>query len=165
MRQIDISLLHEHLVYCPDTGCIYSRTTRGNIFAGKKLGTTGNGGYMTIHVCKVTMYFHRIAFAMHYGYWPEIVDHIDGDVTNNCAANLRASNKFFNARNASSKKGNRFRGACKRKNGWEVSIRSNGKQLWIGKFKNEVEAAFHYDMASLKHHGEHGRRNFLPLVI
>ena len=165
MRQIEISKLHEHLIYNPLNGCIYSKTQRGNIRAGKKLGTVGTGGYMTINVCKVTMYFHRIAFAMHNGYWPEMVDHIDGNVLNNKADNLRASNKIFNARNAASKNGNKFRGACKRPHGWEVFIRSNNRQIWIGIYKNPIEAAFNYDLASLQHHGEHGRRNFLPLVI
>ena len=49
--------------------------------------------------------------------------------------------------------------------GWEVFIRSKGKQIYIGRFKNEIEAAYAYDLASLEHHGEHGRRNFLPLVV
>jgi hypothetical protein len=165
MRQIDIALLHQHLIYEHNSGRIINRTQRGNIPVGKVLGTSTGGGYMTLNVCGVTMYCHRVAFAMHNGFWPEMVDHIDGDVANNKASNLRASNKILNARNAASKNKNKFRGACKRRYGWEVFIRSNGKQIWLGNFKNEVEAAFRYDLASLEHHGEHGRRNFLPLVI
>lgn len=164
MRKIKIDLLHINLIYEADTGNIFSRTSRGNVKAGSKLGSVQGNGYMTIHLCKVTMFFHRVAFAMHNGFWPEMVDHIDGDITNNRADNLRAADAVINARNAAPKRGARFRGTFKRANGWDVSISAEGKQIWIGKFKSEIEAAFHYDMASLRHHGDHGRRNFLPFV-
>lgn len=34
---------------------------------------------------------HRVVFALTYGYWPETVDHIDGDTLNNNPLNLRAA--------------------------------------------------------------------------
>ena len=165
MRTIDINLLNQHIAYDANTGEIFSKQSRGNIKAGKKLGTKSNDGYMTVHVCGTTMYFHRVAFAFHNGYWPEMVDHVNGDRSDNRAINLRASNKSLNAKNASAKFGHRFRGACKRPFGWEVFIRSAGKQIYVGSFKSEFEAAYAYDMASLQYHGENGRRNFLPLVV
>jgi hypothetical protein len=165
MREIDIDVLNKHLTYNPSTGEIHSLTSRGNIKAGKKLGTMTGEGYMTIHVCGITLYFHRAAFALYHGYWPEMVDHVNGDKSDNRIANLRASNKTLNARNAKSKTPGRFRGACKKTNFWEVFIRSEGRQLYVGRFKTEVEAAYAYDMASLTHHGDHGRRNFLPFVV
>jgi len=165
MRTLDIKILRDAVIYDADSGEIYSRHSRGNIKAGKRLGTNAGEGYKTIHIHGVTLYFHRAAFAIHNGYWPEMVDHINGDRLDNRACNLRASNKIFNARNAAPKNGNRFRGACMRPFGWEVLIRFNGKQIYIGRFKNEMEAAYAYDMASLKYHGKHGRRNFLPLVV
>ncbi len=165
MRKIDVEILKKNLAYNPATGEIHSLTSRGNIKAGKKLGTPCGNGYMTINVCGQTMYFHRVAFAMHNGYWPEMVDHMNGNTSDNRALNLRASDKYFNARNAAPKRGNRFRGACKRPSGWEVLIRAQGNQIYIGCFKSEIEAAYAYDMASLEHHKEHGRRNFLPLVV
>lgn len=165
MRQIDIKILKEHVHYDPLTGEMYNLKNRGNIKAGKRLGTPASGGYMTINVCGTTLYFHRVAFAIHHGYWPEMVDHKNGDRSDNRIENLRASNKFFNARNAAPKYGRRFRGANKRENGWGVCIRSERKQIYIGTFKSEIEAAYAYDLASLKHHGDHGRRNFLPLVV
>lgn len=165
MRTIDINLLKENLVYDASTGEVFSKTSRGNIKAGKKLGAPRGDGYMTLDVCGKTLFFHRAVFAMYHGFWPEMVDHINSDRSDNRIENLRASNKFLNARNARPKAGNRFRGACKRTFGWEVFIRSNGKQLYVGRFKTEFEAAYAYDLASLEHHGEHGRRNFLPLVV
>jgi len=160
---MDIEILKSELQYELETGNIYSIKSRGNVKAGKMLGAQ-RGQYKTIDLHGKTMLFHRVAFAIHYGYWPEMVDHINGDTNDNRAINLRASNKFLNPQNSKPKNGNRFRGACKRKNYWEVSIRHEEKQIYIGRFKNQVEAAYAYDMASLKYHGEHGRRNFLPLV-
>ena len=164
-REIDIKILHQNLFYDAENGKIYTLCSRGNIKSGKELGTLKGDGYKTLNLLGQTFYFHRVAFAMRNGFWPEMVDHINGDTEDNRAINLRASNKYFNSQNASAKKCARFRGACKKPFGWEVFIRSKGKQIYIGRFKNEIEAAYAYDLASLEHHGEHGRRNFLPLVV
>lgn len=165
MRTIDIELLKSNLLYKQETGEFFSRTSRGNIAAGKKLGTKADGGYMTLNVGGTTLYFHRAVYAYHHGLWPAMVDHINGDRSDNRIENLRASDKKTNARNAAAKKGARFRGANKRASCWEVSIRTDEKQLYIGRYKSEFEAAYNYDLASLAHHGKFGRRNFLPLVV
>ena len=47
---------------------------------------------------------------------------------------------------------------------FEVRLRYGGTQHLIGIFKNDVEAAYAHDMASIKFHGEFGNRNFLPFV-
>lgn len=163
--QTDLQVFRDELTYNSDTGKIYSIRARGNIKAGKELGTSKGDGYKTLDLHKKTYLFHRVAFAMHYGFFPEMVDHINGDKKDNRAINLRASNKLLNARNAVAKNGNRFRGACRRGNRWEVLIRHNGKHIYIGRFKSEIEAAYAYDMASLQYHGVYGKRNFLPLVV
>ena len=163
--QKDLDVLRNELNYNPDTGKIYSLRSRGNIKAGKELGTFNGAGYKTLNLYGKTYYFHRVAFAMCNGFWPEMVDHLNGNREDNRAINLRASNKYLNARNAASKMGNRFRGACSRNGKWEVAIRHDGKQMYIGRFKNQIEAAYAYDMASIQYHGEYGRRNFLPFVV
>jgi hypothetical protein len=60
------------------------------------------------------------------------------------------------------KTSSRFVGACfeKRYSRWVVSIEHKGKTYWIGRFKNEVEAAKAYDRAALKFRGEFARTNF-----
>ena len=163
--ETDLQAFKSELQYNPETGEIYSLRKRGNVKAGKKLGSSKGDGYKTLDLHKKTYFFHRVAFAMHYGFFPEMVDHINNDREDNRAINLRASNKLLNARNALPKNGNRFRGACRRNNIWEVLIRHEGKHISIGRFKSEVEAAYAYDMASLQYHGEYGKRNFLPFVV
>lgn len=132
MRTIDINLLRSNLQYNPDTGEVFSLVSRGNVKQGKKLGTKADGGYMTINVCGVTLYYHRAVFALHHGYWPEMVDHINGDRSDNRIENLRASDKKMNARNAAPKNGARFRGANKRGNCYEVLIRTDQKHIYVG---------------------------------
>ena len=165
MRKVDIDILRKHLLYNHETGDIYSRTSRGNVKVGKKLGTLSGNGYMTIHVCGITLYFHRAAFALYHGFFPDMIDHINGDRLDNRIINLRPADSLLNARNARAKYGKRFKGIFKRSDCWQVSIRSNKKQLYIGRFNSEIEAAYAYDMASIIYHGDCGKRNFLPFVI
>lgn len=40
---------------------------------------------------RVHLYAHRVVFALLHGYWPETVDHIDGNTLNNTPSNLRAA--------------------------------------------------------------------------
>lgn len=42
---------------------------------------------------------HRIIFFLCYGYWPEIVDHIDQDKSNNRPSNLREATASLNGHN------------------------------------------------------------------
>ncbi len=97
----------------------------------------------------------------------EIVDHINGNSLDNRRQNLRLVNAKQNTWNSAGKRNtkSKFKGVSWSVKSWKVSIRVAGKVIYVGKFKNEVEAAYRYDLASLKHHGEYGRRNFLPLVL
>lgn len=106
----------------------------------------------------------------------QIVDHWNGDTLDNRRENLRLVDWYGNARNQSKKRRNnggvsctsRFKGVSidARVNKWQVKIRcADGVRRSVGNFHNEVEAAFAYDVASLREHGEFGRRNFLPLVV
>jgi hypothetical protein len=70
----------------------------------------------------------------------------------------------LNSAKKPSKYNNRFRGIQKKARGFSSQIRVDGKIVWLGTFSTDVEAAYKYDLASLEHHGEYGRRNFLPFV-
>jgi hypothetical protein len=108
-------------------------------------------------------FLHRLLMNAKAG---QIIDHIDGDPLNNCRANLRIVDATQNARNAvkGNRAGSRFKGVTNHPDGWHARIWSGEKNLHLGKTQNEVQAAYWYDIASLERHGEHGRRNFLPLV-
>lgn len=95
-------------------------------------------------------------------------DHKNGDGLDNRRDNLRIATHRQNALNSIKHKVgvSRFKGLyyVARIDCWRVRIRLDGSRKNIGYFKSEIEAAYAYDMASLEHHGDFGRRNFLPLM-
>ena len=115
---------------------------------------------------KVYLLLHREILGLKVGDKLQ-ADHINGNSLDNRRENLRVvtpRQNNLNSKKKYSKHGNRFRGISTRKYGFPSQIRVNGKLQHLGTYKTDVEAAYAYDMASLEHHGEFGRRNFLPLV-
>ena len=110
-----------------------------------------------------TIFFHRLIVGARTG---EFVDHINGNSLDNRSSNLRLATIAQNNRNAESRNGSRskYRGVDLNNGRWRARIRVNYQHLLLGGYESEIEAAFAYDIASLKYHGEYGRRNFLPLA-
>lgn len=106
---------------------------------------------------------HRVIFYMMHGYLPDVVDHIDGNKTNNKIDNLRPSNDLTNARNKriGSRNSSGYKGIIRRKSkdDWIARIGVNGKQVHIGIFKNKHIAAHEYNKAAIKYHGEFATLN------
>ncbi len=93
-----------------------------------------------------------------------VVDHRNGDGLDNRRDNLRIATKAQNACNGRKRKNtsSRFIGVHfhKGRNMWAARIQHHKKDIWIGYFKSEVEAARAYDKAARKYHGEFARLNF-----
>ena len=98
----------------------------------------------------------------------QVVDHINRDTLNNSKSNLRLANKITNGQNMVSKTG-----ACKYKGvslsrkkkphhrqTYRATIVHNKKQIYIGRFKTEVEAAKAYDKKAIELFGEFANTNF-----
>lgn len=64
-------------------------------------------GYPKGVVLGVSLRAHRVAWAITFGTWPDVIDHIDGDVANNAISNLRNVTQAENNRNASRRKDNK----------------------------------------------------------
>jgi hypothetical protein len=93
-----------------------------------------------------------------------LVDHRNGVTLDNRRANLRPATHAQNAcnkRNDKSKTTSRFNGVTfdKDRGLWAPRIRAKGKRLFLGRFKNEIDAARAYDQAAIKYHGEFARLN------
>jgi hypothetical protein len=94
-----------------------------------------------------------------------LVDHRNSDDLDNRRDNLRLatySQNGYNSRIDKSKASSQYRGVRFRKKSvrWVVVLRHQGKKIWIGSFKTELEAARAYDAAARKYHGEFARLNF-----
>jgi hypothetical protein len=94
-----------------------------------------------------------------------VVDHRNGDGLDNRRENLRIAtrgqnvcNKIKTRRKTSSK----FIGVSwdKRSRLWAAYVGHLYKKIFLGYFKNEIDAARAYDRAAIKYHGEFARLNF-----
>lgn len=116
---------------------------------------------------RIHLVLHRLILNAPRG---SIVDHRDGNGLNCGRINLRFGDHILNARNTKKRSDvpytSRFKGVNWRplEKKWVAKIRHGGRQHHIGYFQDELVAAFKYDQASLKFHGEQGKTNFLPLV-
>ena len=86
----------------------------------------------------------------------EVVDHVNRDKLDNRRKNLRVVSKKQNGYNRSKRKGasSNFRGVSKTKVGkYKTTVGVNGRQIYLGLYENEVEAALAYDKY-IAHHPE-----------
>lgn len=123
---------------------------KGSQKAGTVAGTFNNSdNYRQIAVDGKIYREHRLIFLYHYGYLPEVVDHINQDRIDNRIENLRESDKSRNAVNSDviiSSTG--FRGVYKKetKSGsrWVARIKKNYKDIFLGSFLSPEEASEAY---------------------
>jgi len=106
-------VLRQLLRYEPDTGKLFWLPRPASMFlggrncaawnsrcAGKEALNSQSKGYLHGTLNCVTVQTHRIAWAVHYGAWPDgLIDHRDGDGTNNRLANMRVGDSVMNGRN------------------------------------------------------------------
>ena len=106
----------------------------------------------------------RIVFFYFNGYFPEMVDHKDQDKLNDKIENLRAATRSQNMCNRKSFKNSKsqFFGVTLIKNKyWCARITSNGVAMYLGRYKNEIDAAIAYNKAAIIYHGEFANLNII----
>ena len=150
--------LKELFGYDPLIGLLVHRTnsTNGKRRAGEPAKTPCTG-YYKVSVDGREAYVHRIAWKIMTGEEPEIVDHIDGNGTNNLWSNLRdfrahqnQGNTAVPAHNTSGVKGVYW---AKTKNRWTAQISIGNKIRYLGRFKDIEDARKAYETAALLHFG------------
>lgn len=102
---------------------------------------------------RVTVFMHRVIM----GEAGECVDHKDNNSLNNQKANLRPCSYVENGRNRKLQKhSSKYKGVhfFKQTGKWMAYVRVNGKNVHLGCFANERDAALAYDAAATKHYGE-----------
>ena len=112
---------------------------------GMLVSTQHSRGYRKIYLEARQYLLHRLIFFWHYGYLPKVVDHIDGDKSNNKIENLQACDqkvniakaKVFNT-NTTGFKGVSYNKAAKK---YESYFWDNYKKIYCGLW-NTAEEAF-----------------------
>jgi hypothetical protein len=94
-----------------------------------------------------------------------VCDHINGNGLDNRKANVRAvtlAQNRWNSPKSRAKSRSKFKGLAwdKKDKRWEVRISVNGRRIYIGRFKDELQAAKAYDKAASKYHGRFASLNF-----
>jgi hypothetical protein len=94
-----------------------------------------------------------------------LCDHINGRTLDNRKANLRsatASQNIWNSKKTSKTGYSKYKGITfyKRYQNWGATIHVNGRRIFLGKFKDEIDAAKAYDRAAKKYFGEFAKLNF-----
>lgn len=138
------------LKYEPETGklfwrerpremfpCVWSFKVWNKKYAGKEAFTTASNGYHHGTIFNRPHKRNRVAWLLHHGSWPgNIIDHIDGDQSNDRPENLRDVSGSLNCRNMKKAKNNTsgFTGVCldKRNGRWYAYIRLDGKMYNLG---------------------------------
>ena len=152
-------ICEEIFFYNPDTGILTNKETRAvNSLKGDETGYLNKVGYRQTIVNGGLQRTHRIAYLMTYGYLPKCIDHINGIRDDNRIINLRSCTMSQNNMNRSSLCGSssKYKGVSwdPKNNKWISRIKLLGKHIWIGRFKDEVDAAKAYNKKASELHGE-----------
>ncbi len=158
-----IKNLKDHYDYSHKSGvvvwkkCKSNRTKVGNVVGGKPNGM----GYLVSCLSGKQNLVHRVIMEMEVGRklgFNEVVDHINGDKTDNRMCNLRLTDRAGNAKGSrikSDNKTSKYKGVffSKRDTGrpkpWIAKI-TDGARQWTKHAKTELDAAFYYNCEILK---------------
>lgn len=124
---------------------------------GKRAGTVNGQGYRQVRIRGVIYPEHRLVFMYHHGYVPKLIDHINGVRDDNRIENLRPCTQIQNSYNTRgwarhtlpkgvtwSKKDRRF----------QAQLSINGKNTYLGQFRELEDAVSAVVEARRKHHGD-----------
>jgi hypothetical protein len=170
----NLELLKENLEYVVDENDevepakLVWKKDRGRFFckgkiAGNLCDFTANaaGFRRMVQYDGVKYLAHRLIFFYHYGFFPETVDHIDGNPLNNRIENLRVATYSENSRNQKKRKNNTtgYKGVSfnKKYKKYTASICLDGKVKALGSFNTPEEAYEIYKEAALKYYKEFAR--------
>lgn len=146
--------LKEVLNYCPKTGIFTWRTTRPGCAASSVAGNTNPNGYVRIGIDYKSCKASRLAWLYCKGQLPPVVDHLDGNRSNNRLANLRAATHAENSQNTTLVRGSASKlvGVTPHRGKWQAQINVDGRYTYLGLFDSVRQAHAAYLAAKKKLH-------------
>jgi len=159
--------LKEFLDYNPDTGIFtWKKQKAKKTKVGENAGRTTTKNYFTIKFNYIEYQVHRLAYYMYHGIDPleKIVDHIDGDKTNNKINNLRLATVSQNGMNRVGLASNNTSGATgvrwyEKIKKWSARISIDGVETSLGYFTKKEDAIQARKEAEIKYYGDFRRKN------
>jgi hypothetical protein len=150
-----------HLFYI-EAGTLYWKNPIAHrCSVGDIAGYKDKDGYMKVRFSGHLLPAHKIVWAMTYGEYPELIDHINGVRTDNSAENLRVVTKQENGINKA-KRSDNSSGVTgvrwhKQRNKWNARIKVEGKEMSLGMFADFDDAVSARLKAELEHFGKLSR--------
>jgi hypothetical protein len=141
---LSISEILDLWEYDPETGIFKWRVWKAGMRRDRTTGHS-DGRYIVLAKNRKKFYAHRVAFVAMLGRWPgQVVDHINGDCSDNKWVNLREATQGQNIRNKDVK-GDSLTGVKgvsrdKRDGRFYAYIDVNGKRTALGGFENADDA-------------------------
>lgn len=136
--------------------------SRGKSHVGEPAGALAPDRRVNIGIAGRHYKAHRLAWLYVHGEWPGgLLDHIDGDPSNNAIANLRPASPWQNMGNArrrvdntSGFKGVHYDSLTGR---WRAEVKANGRRVRIGRFDTPEQAHAAYMAEARRLFGEFAR--------
>ena len=161
-RRITRARLLELLHYDSETGEFrWQERVSRSVKVGDLAGLTDSEGYRQITIKGRAYRAHQLAWFYMTGKWCTVViDHRDGDPSNNRWDNLRPATISQNNANRRPNRNNKsgFKGVVQHHIGrWCARIKKNGRRYHLGSFASPQEAHAAYVAAARKLFGEFAR--------
>lgn len=157
-----IDRVNELLSYDQETGTFTWKVDRNwNSKAGSMAGSLRRDGYISLKIDGERMLAHRIAWLIVNGTDPLVIDHADGNRSNNSIRNLRDGTHSENCGNAKKHKAAKNPFKCvqwrEKDSKWQARICVRGRRRSLGHFTTAEAAAAAYKAAALAEFGEYAR--------
>lgn len=163
-----VAYVKSRLRYESETGDLFWTNFEGgnpswiSRYVGKKAGSITKHGYLYVFLGRKNIFAHRLAWALHYGVWPDDeIDHINGVKTDNRISNLRSVSRFLNQRNKTVSPRNKSGcpGVFLKGERWVAQIGARSTRRHLGSFSTKGEAVNARIAAQMLmgYHENHGR--------
>lgn len=140
---LDYETLKDILTYDPITGFLERINAKAKCLQGRNRKPDAKHGYKIITINRRKYHEHRLAWILYYKEKPKgIIDHIDGNKTNNSINNLRVVTNRENQQNMCCHRKGNLPGCIfiEKSNRWRARIYINGKSKHLGYYATEEEA-------------------------